>query len=328
MKYEFFEILLVGCGKIMGVPKLGHRDNHIKAINHFKNLKISACVDIDFKKAKLLAKELNCQSFSNLNDAIMNNRYDVVVLATPDHQHFQQICQLILSINRPRVIFAEKPVCSKPSELEKLNELINTYNIELLVNHTRRIDPKYQNLEKKIQSKFLGEIVYINAYYYNGWLHNGIHIVDTLLYLFKDIIRWNNSWYAHDSDYFGDTSLNALGSFVKSGASINIAALEERHFQLLEIDLLFSQGRIRLYDFGNKCTIENKVRNDIGENVLQEEEQMFFLNNEISPLTNAYGAILDYLETNDRDIIRFCNFETIKSSMQSLFDIKIGMQHD
>ena len=150
----------------------------------------------------------------------------------------------------------------------------------------------------------------------------------TILYLFEDVIKWNNFWYAHDSDYSDDISLNALGSFVESDASINIAALEERHFQLLEIDLLFSQGRIRLYDFGNKCTLETKVKNAIGESVLQEQEQTFFSNKEISPMTNAYGAISDYLETNNRDVIRFFNFEAIKSSMESLFKVRTEIQYD
>ena len=244
-----------------------------------------------------MANELQCKSYSKLEDAIKDNYYDLVVVATPDHEHFEQICQLVLSKNPPKVIFSEKPVCMNPTQLKKLKNLIASHDVQLLINHSRRIDPNYINLKKEISSRFLGGVTFVNAYYYNGWMHNGVHTVDTLLYLFGEVIKWKKCWYAHPSDYIDDLSLNALGTLTRSRAPINIFAFEEKYFQLLEFDLFFSQGRIRLHDFGHQCSMEIRTQNASGENVLEEKDQLLFNKDTISPLNHAYSAILNYLQT-------------------------------
>ena len=180
MIHTVFNALVVGCGKIMVSSNLGPNECHISSLAQLKNLKVGACVDTNLRKAQTLANELQCKSYSKLEDAIKDNYYDLVVVATPDHEHFEQICQLVLSKNPPKVIFSEKPVCMNPSQLKKLKNLIASHDVQLLINHSRRIDPNYINLKKEISSRFLGGVTFVNAYYYNGWMHNGVHTVDTL----------------------------------------------------------------------------------------------------------------------------------------------------
>ena len=110
---------------------------------------------------------------ADLDEALENNYFDIVVVATPDDQHFDKSVTDI-SANRPRVIFAEKPVCLDPLQLRELNDLTTAYDVQLLINHSRRINPNYSKL-KDTSSKFIGNIIFVNAYYYNGWIQRCAH---------------------------------------------------------------------------------------------------------------------------------------------------------
>ena len=122
-----------------------------------------------------------------------------------------------------------------------------------------------QKLREKIKSRFLGEIISATATYYNGWLHNGIYVVDTLIYLFTDEINWSQTKYAHSSDYADDFSL-MLSAFLQSKVQVNISAFQEKHFQLLEFDLLFSKVGLSWKTLAMNVSLPS-VPNEIGERV-------------------------------------------------------------
>lgn len=310
----------------MGDPLLAQPTNHIACIRKQKNLRIVGCVDIDRNKALRVGRLLGCSVYYNIENAIKNKRYDLVVIASPDHMHFDQIKTTLVSRIPPKLIFVEKPVCINQDQLTELSHLISTLNVPLLVNHSRRLDRRYKKLREKIKSRFLGEIISANATYYNGWLHNGIHVLDTLIYLFADHINWSRTRYAHASDYADDFSLDATGAFLQSNGQVNISAFQEKHFQLLEFDLLFSKGRVKLENFGDECSLYRVFQNEIGEKVLKLEKADFFLGGTETPLDNAYDAISIYLESGRSDLISEFSFETVRPTMLNLLRVKETIQ--
>ena len=311
----------------MGDPLLAQPDNHIKCIKKQPSLRVVACVDIDCEKAQRVANILDCEWYSDLECASKNSEYDLVVIASPDHEHFSQIETTINLKNPPKVIFSEKPVCTNIHQLNKLTKLTAQLNAPLLVNHSRRLDTRYKKLKEKIKSKFLGEAIQVNAFYYNGWLHNGTHVVDTLFYLFEDQINWNKAQYAHQSDYFEDFSLHADGTFNSSGCRVSVSAFDEKYFQLLEFDLIFSKGRVRLGNFGNECLLEKMIQNEIGEKVLKPEQASFFLGDGKTSLENAYEAISIYLANGNSSLLSDFRFEAIQPPMLNLLQMKKAVQN-
>ena len=324
---EPYDVLLIGCGKIMGDPLLAQPTNHIACICKQKNLRIVGCVDIDRNKALRVGRLLGCSVYYNIEKAIKNKTYDLVVIASPDYMHFGQIKTTLASQTPPKLIFVEKPVCLNHDQLTELSHLTSTSNVPLLVNHSRRLDHRYKKLREKIKSRFLGEIICANATYYNGWLHNGIHVLDTLFYLFSDQINWSQTRYAHSSDYVDDFSLDATGAFLQSKGKVNISAFQEKYFQLLEFDLLFSEGRVKLQNFGDECSLYRVFQNEIGEKVLKPEKADFFLGDLKTPLDNAYDAISIYLESGRSDLISEFSFETVRPAMLNLLQVKETIQN-
>ena len=152
-------------------------------------------------------------------------------------------------------------------------------------------------------------------------------IVDTLIYLFTDEINWSQTKYAHSSDYADDFSLDATGAFLQSKGQVNISAFQEKHFQLLEFDLLFSEGRVKLENFGDECSLYRVFQNEIGERVLKQEKADFFLGDTETPLDNAYDAISIYLESGRSDLISEFSFETVRPTMLNLLQVKETIQH-
>ena len=91
---------------------------------------------------------------------------------------------------------------------------------------------------------------------------------------------------------------------------------------MLEFDLLFSEGRVKLENFGDECSLYRVFQNEIGERVLKQEKADFFLGDTETPLDNAYDAISIYLESGRSDLISEFSFETVRPTMLNLLQVK------
>ncbi len=114
---------------------------------------------------------------------------DVVSVCTPDATHFDIIKNIFESDSTPKVIFVEKPVCSNHEELNYLEYFSRQKKTQIIVNHTRRFEEKHQDLKKLITLGTLGRLVRGDIFYYGGWKHNGVHIVDIIGVLVKKVFQ-------------------------------------------------------------------------------------------------------------------------------------------
>lgn len=314
--------IIIGCGRIAGgrgVDDQYRNDSHLDAIKANNSIKLVGCVDIDIDKAKLFALQSNCAAFSNIEEAIETLHPHLVIICTPDESHFAVALKVLSSLHIPKLIFIEKPVCLKSSEYEELLMLARAKGVIIIVNHTRRFDLAMIELKKRISADFFGSLDRVIATYYGGWFHNGIHLIDTLSFLFGDHVEISQVSKCLDKSDSIDPTIECDGFFSNNRARISInGVLEESLYQIFEFDFWFQKGRLRIEDFGSRIIFEKKIQNEIGENVLLRTN-IGLKRDDSFTLSNAYKLIANSLEVSDYSQLDDVRLENILPAMSALW---------
>ena len=113
-------------------------------------------------------------------------------MCTPDESHYEVLIEILHSSNPPAIVFLEKPALTSRDEFNTINALATKLGTQIIVNHSRRFDERYETLQKIIQEGSFGQCLRVDCWYYGGWLHNGIHIIDTLNFIFIDRVQTEN----------------------------------------------------------------------------------------------------------------------------------------
>jgi predicted dehydrogenase len=313
-----FRAMIVGCGKIAGIDSSANNNTHAGALKVESRIELVAVVDCDYKKALRFAGQYKCNAFEDLKFALDEITPDLVSICTPDPTHFEVAKTTLLASKPPKIIFLEKPACFLEKEYKELVNLAADKNVVVIINHSRRFNPKYLALRNLILSGSLGLLARVNATYYSGWFHNGTHIIDTLAYLLDDRMDWCRLDDVIVSPYLGDETLELTGRLIKSDAKVVISAVDEALYQIFEFDFWFQKGRIRIEDFGSRISLEKKIINQLGESVLQELEINLPIA-ERSEMEIAIGLICDSFEGKDPQKLKCLTVEAILPTMSSLW---------
>ena len=311
------KVLIIGCGKIAG-GKSKSINTHGGAYHANNSVDIVSCLDVDSVKAKNFAELYHCAEEKNIENALRNNRPDIVSICTPDNTHFEIAKILLIGSHRPKVIFIEKPVCQTVNELNELIALSEQYKIPVVVNHSRRFDQHHQQIKDRILDSEFGDLVAVMTSYYSGWKHNGVHAIDTLSYLFDDGIEINEIIKKIECRYPDDPTIELKASFKNSGAEIYLSSFDEKYYQIFEIDLRFTNARLRLEDFGERIILEKKYINNIGESVIK------LVDNELTDKTatsmeQAINKIAQSVMQNNPILLEGVLLQDISQTMQTIW---------
>ncbi len=321
-----YKVAIIGTGKIAGcfsevnsLPPI----THAQAVHKNPNCTLySAC---DCNEERLLdfsATWKPVNTFSNIDDLIDHDEYDVVVITSPDDTHFEVLKKVFFNTQNKPFIILEKPLCSNKEELNEIENLaIDDYCSGMIINHTRRFNPLYREAREIITSSELGEFVSAQFIYYGGWIHNGVHVVDTLRYLFDTEFKIENATQAPHPQTPEKPCVNLrMRSKQNRNVVIEIVSHPEESFQVFELTLNFHNGRMKFENFCNDITIERVETNNIEErelgkrNLLRSEETT-------TPIENLYATAFNILEAkpvNFTDI----SFDSALRTMETLFDVQ------
>jgi predicted dehydrogenase len=255
-------VAIVGCGNIAGDidddVKKRHIYTHAKAISMIKQLKPTACCDIDKTKLTTFAEKWKIPGqYLDLQKMLREEQIDILVIATPTKFHYENVL-LALSSN-VKAIFCEKPLTF---DLEKGIELVRRakeLHKLLIINYMRRWDKFYAECKDLLESGEIGRIETIVAYVDTALYMNSIHMLDLLVYFGGDVFscvgyidRINNTRVVHGEKDFGGIALfkhkNDIISFVK-------ATGESRRNHFFELDFQCTKGRLRILDDDTKYEV-------------------------------------------------------------------------
>jgi len=268
---------------------------HAQAIHRHPAFEITAAVDPDPLVLERFRDTWGVKNaFSDIQQLSSAPALDVVYICSPDESHFSQAKHFLSPGNRPKLLVIEKPVCLAADEIAQLKDLIENSGVGVAVNHTRRFDSSHINVAKVIRSGVLGSLMSGHSTYYGGWLHNGGHLIDTLIMFFGQSPEVESS-VVSGCHRRGDEDLNVRLNI--GGGPIDIDAVNEADYQLFEIELRFQKGRVRLLDFGGTVIVEKVTTNSLNERVLTPSAS-YPTTGLTDPAYRAIEAINTYLRGN------------------------------
>lgn len=319
---------IIGCGRIAGIADTEKTApvTHAAAYHSTSGVKLEVCMDVVYEKAIAFAERHGCKATKTIKEAVDNYLPEIISVCTPDATHFAVVKQLLNENHLPKVIFLEKPACSSLMELEELIRLADEKKVEIVVNHTRRFDQHHRELRKRILEGEFGSLYRAEAVYYSGWKHNGVHILDTLSFLFGDYLRIVRINGALNSPYENDPTLELELAFECSPGCIVINAMEEQFYQLFEFDLRFTEARLRIEDFGDRIILERKTINEIGENVIVLADHGLSKRTS-TPMQNAIHLIVDRLTRDESKLLNGYTLADISSTMKTIWSAEYAYKN-
>ena len=300
------ECLIVGCGKIAGSldniddVKAGEVRSHSSAYYVNSGTVIVGYVDVDYLAAKTLASKYHVDFYScSIRDAILELKPQVVSVCTPDHAHFDVVQEILTSITPPALIFLEKPAVTNAEEFKTLIELSKKCGTKIIVNHSRRFDENYTRLKRIVRDRSYGDCIRVDCWYYGGWSHIGVHVIDTLQYLFSDVMEIDYISEITHMKSQKDMSIQGKFKFKESDIAVFLNHMDESNYQLFEFDFKFSMGRIRIENFEERFCVEKLVINELGERILMSEgENLTHIGEDKilqKPIANAIQLLVDII---------------------------------
>jgi len=132
---------------------------HMEALLKMKesdNLEIAAVCDIYTKRLDKAKELTKAQAFKNYQEILDNKDIDYVLIATPEHWHYQMTLD---AIDAGKHIYVEKPMTHTIVQAKDITEKIAMSKLKLQVGVQGMSDDSYETAHKLIQEGALGKVV-------------------------------------------------------------------------------------------------------------------------------------------------------------------------
>lgn len=250
MNHKKYNVLIVGAGKIGAFydsPKTKFVLTHAHAFTQHEGFNLIGFVDTNFQKANDAAKLWGTRAFLNIDEAFSSEKIDVVCNSTPDEYHYGILNEILLK--DVKIVFSEKPLTKNIAEAREIVKKSRRNKIPVVVNYRRRFVPEFYNLAREIKAGKFGDFISGTGYYGKGILHNGSHLIDLLRLLVGEVTI--SQIFEKTFDFTrDDPSLSAILKINSRNFYLN--GIDSNLYTIFEIDLLFSNTRLRIIDSGNK----------------------------------------------------------------------------
>ncbi|MEK3890055.1 Gfo/Idh/MocA family protein [Bacillus sp. FSL K6-3431] len=136
---------------VIGIGKLGQR--HLNVWSQLKGVEIVGIIARDQSKLQEAAGHYGTTAFTSFQDLLAETDVDVVDICTPTDTHIEFV-KLAAEANKH--IICEKPLALTSVEAEEMIHICKLNNVQLLVGHTLRFFPEYENAKEQIEKGAIG----------------------------------------------------------------------------------------------------------------------------------------------------------------------------
>jgi len=208
-----------------------------------------AAYDIDERALNTCGQRWNVKHlYNDIDEMLDEHRFDIISISSPPHTHLPIIKTIAKKGQVPSVLL-EKPLAANLKEAKSVHNLIVDSEIKAAVNYIRRFPPIYRQVERELQRGKYGKIRHIRVCYTKGILNNASHAIDLLCFYFGEV---------KDVEYLGEgvdlSSSDPTLSFrldFQSDVTAWFFGLDHKDYNIFEIDILGTQGRLRFSDLGH-----------------------------------------------------------------------------
>jgi len=257
----------------IGVIGLGVGERHADELSRNPRCELVAVCDFDDDKiAWARSKYGSILVTRNVSDILDHDKIDVVVVASYDNYHYEQI---IHAVRNGKHVFVEKPLCLFEEEAKGIRGALDEKpGIHLSSNLILRKYPRFLSVKKMIDRGDMGDLFAVEGDYNYGRLHKiidgwrgridfysvvyggGVHIIDLLLWLTgKKVVEvaafGNNICSAGTNFRYNDMVVSVLkfSDGMVGKVSANFGCVYP-HFHKISI-------------YGTKATFENTLKEGV-----------------------------------------------------------------
>jgi predicted dehydrogenase len=242
-----FTCACIGLGNIGLRYDLSHKQGyiltHTKAYLKHPHCKLIFGVDKDIKCRKSFERYAKLPAYKTINDAKKAfDHVDIVSICVPLGCRDEAISDAVSL--RPKVILLEKPLAADTAQAKKIIALCRNNNIKLCVNYLRRFEKNTFVIKSIIQNNTFGKLLHVDMAYNRGFLNNGSHFIDMLLYLLGKPEKFN---VIRKSRTGNDCSVDVILLYKRLEAHCNAI---DADVPIGEMHFWFEKGKIEYKKFG------------------------------------------------------------------------------
>ncbi|MEM3823917.1 MAG: Gfo/Idh/MocA family oxidoreductase [Candidatus Bathyarchaeia archaeon] len=167
--------------------------NHARVFKELKETELLAVCDVDFERAKDVAKQFNATPYASLEKMLKKEGIEAVSICTWS----TNLAKIALkAMESGKHVLVEKPMATNVRQAEKLLETAEKEKLHLTVGFLMRFIPGMQHIKKTVENKEIGEIVCATAKRVSQWPERigdvgvvkdtAIHDIDIMRYLFGE----------------------------------------------------------------------------------------------------------------------------------------------
>lgn len=145
---------------LIGAGRQGRR--RAEAMKGFSESELALIADVDPEAARLLAKEIGCQSTSNWKDLVERTDLEAVIVTAPNHLHAPMS---IAALSSGKHVLCEKPLARNPEEAKQIVDAAIKNNVKLKCGFTLRHHQGIRQAREWFDKGSVGELIFLRCRY-------------------------------------------------------------------------------------------------------------------------------------------------------------------
>ena len=144
----------IGIG-LVGVGRAGWGMHRAELKGRESKFRIVAACDPVKARRDMIAEDLDCAVFRDMETMLKSPGVEVVDIASPSPLH---VPQALTALKAGKVVFLEKPIALSLTEALALKRAVKKDPNRLFVRHNRRFEPTFQHIREIMETGVLGDV--------------------------------------------------------------------------------------------------------------------------------------------------------------------------
>jgi predicted dehydrogenase len=253
---------VVGCGYIGSrfneTAGLSDRYSHCAAFSSVEGVVLAAVADSDPARAAEAGAFWGVPHFSDVDTMVASAALQIVGIATHASGRLQLVERLLAQPDL-RGLLCEKPLGDSLASAEALASAVaERPDVCVAVNLVRRYDDGHVRAKAMLDAGAMGRVQAVTGFYTKGLRNSGIHMLDLMRWFFGDPVSVTAVPTCFDDDADADQTPDFELRY-PNGLRVVIRGCDALAVSLFEIDIVGTEGRIRIEHNGQRISIASAV---------------------------------------------------------------------
>jgi len=258
---------IIGTGGVAGLGLLGVHDEEKIGNTKFETshaggylatdeVDLVAVADIDEEKLNRFGEVWEIapnRRYTSHQQMLTKENLDIVSVCTPAFLHHDHVVDVAHTENGPGVIWCEKPIASSVTDAQRMIEVCEEWDTELVVNHSFRFAEKIQQLGSLVENDLIGDVKAVNAQFRRELMRTSTHLFDMIIFLLESRANRVSGYINGENDAvdaLGGTDVDDAGGggfiIMDDGTFVTVDCTVARDISSMTIQFVGTEGKLYL----------------------------------------------------------------------------------